>query len=130
MKKTILHSLAILCLFLFSCTEEKKPAQLLQKKWIANSQEVLGSTVPLTDGSYLKFIDGTAGEDYKGSNKTAGAFTYTLDEAGTSLAIVDTDNNGGNYNFTWTVEQLTETDLTISANTGIFGVTRLKLTAE
>ncbi|MFZ9848599.1 MAG: hypothetical protein ACO3EE_10665 [Flavobacteriales bacterium] len=130
MKKTILHSLAIACLFLFSCTEEKKPAQLLQKKWIANSQEVLGSTVPLNDGSYLKFIDGTAGEDYKGSNKTTGAFTYTLDEAGTSLAIVDTDSKGGNYNFTWTVEQLTETDLTISANTGIFGVMRLKLTAE
>ncbi|MCX6180646.1 MAG: hypothetical protein NT150_01785 [Bacteroidetes bacterium] len=130
MKKTILPCLAFLCIFLFSCSKEKTPAELLQKKWIANSQELLGSTIPLTDGSYLKFNSTTTGEDYKGSNKTTGAFTYTLSEAGTSLAIVDADSNGGNYNYTWMVETLTSTDLTISANLGAFGVTRIKLSAE
>jgi hypothetical protein len=130
MKKTILPCVAFLCLFLFSCTKEKTPAELLQKKWIANSQELMGSTVPLSDGSYLKFSSTIVGEDYKGSNKTTGAFTYTLDEAGTSLAIKDTDNNGGNYNYTWTVEELTETNLTLSATLGAFGVTRIKLSAQ
>ena len=56
--------------------------------------------------------------------------TYTLNDAGNYLAIVDTDNNGGNYNYTWTVETLTESDLTISTNTGMFGVIRIILKAK
>lgn len=84
----------------------------------------------LTDGSSLTFNADNKGSDYKGSNKTTGAFTYTLNDAGNSLAIVDTDNNGGNYNYTWTVETLTESDLTISTNTGMFGVMRIKLKAQ
>ena len=132
MKKTFLLLLSILTLAITSCTKEetKTPAQLLQKKWIANSQEVMGSTVTLNDGSYLKFNAGSTGEDYKGSNSSTGAFTYTLNEAGNSLAIVDNDSKGGNYNYTWTVETLTATSLTISTNTGLFGIMRIKLSAE
>lgn len=130
MKKIFLLLMSIVCLALTSCEKEKTPAQLLQKTWIASSQEIMGSVVPLTDGSSLTFNADNKGSDYKGSNKTTGAFTYTLNDAGNSLAIVDTDNNGGNYNYTWTVETLTESDLTISTNTGMFGVIRIILKAK
>jgi len=131
MKKSFLLFVSAVSLFLFSCKKEetKTPTQLLQNKWIANSQELMGSTVTLNDGSYLQFNSGNTGVDYKGSNKTTGAFSYTLDDAGKSLAIVDTDNNGGNYNYTWTVETLNETKLTISTNT-MFGTMRINLTKE
>jgi hypothetical protein len=130
MKKTFLLLMSIVCLVLTSCEKEKTPAQLLQKTWIASSQEILGSVVPLTDGSSLTFNADNKGVDYKGSNKSTGSFTYTLNDAGTSVAIVDTDGNGGNYNYTWTVETLTESDLTISTNTGMFGVIRIILKAQ
>ena len=65
MKKTILQCLAIFSLFLVSCTKEetKTPTQLLQRKWIANSQELLGSTVTVSNGTYIKFNDAAAGTD-------------------------------------------------------------------
>lgn len=130
MKKKLLLFLSVICLALTSCEKEKTPAQLLQKTWLANSQEIMSTIVPLNDGSYLKFNAESTGEDYNGSKKTKGTFTYTLNEEGTSLAIVDTDSNGGNYNYTWTVEELTESNLTISTNSGIFGIIRIKLTAQ
>lgn len=119
--------------YFFSCKKDDKSKQeMLVGKWNIESTELLGSVVP-GDGSYLRFAgDGYSGTgtDFKMSDTTTGSFTYTMNDEGTSLAIVDTMAAGGNYNFTFDISALTETRFECSTNTGFFGVMKMKMKKE
>lgn len=114
--------------------EEEKPIiePSLEGKWIITSSEILGSTAP-GDGSYLKFdacIDtGCNGIDFKASDTTTGDFTYVLSQDETILEINDQNSDGGNYNYTWDILELSNTDLRIIANT-TFGTLKIEMIKE
>lgn len=106
------------------CNKEEPltPAQMLEGQWTIDSQEILTVVVP-GDGSYLQFNACSStcdGVDFKAGDTTTGAFTYTLNEAGTILTIDDNSADGGSWDATWDVLDLTESSLRITANT-IFG---------
>jgi hypothetical protein len=125
---------AILIAFTSCTKEDKDPSELIVGKWNITSSELLGTTVP-GNGSYLEFnacssADTCTGVDYDASDTTLGSFTYTLNSDGSILDITDTMSEGGNYNFTFDVLELTETDMRITAETGIFGNLLMVLSKE
>lgn len=114
----------VLCLAILataSCEKEEAltPAQMIEGKWTITSQEILTTEVP-GDGSYLQFsvCPGTcSGVDYKASDTTSGSFTYILNEEGTLLTIDDQSTDGGSWNATWDVLELTENNFRITTTT-------------
>ena len=96
------------------------PAKLIVGTWTVQSGLFLGISVP--DGeSTLTFdtcgADNCTGADYEGFDETSGEFTYSLNEAGTKLTIIDEDENGGDYSGEWTVDELNGSSLKISIST-------------
>ncbi len=107
------------------------PQEILEGKWIINSSEILGTTVP-GDGSYLQFnaCDPTCGGiDFNQSDTTMGTFTYDLNDAATVLVINDDTDDGGNYNYSWDILELSETELRMVAST-ILGSLQIELRPE
>ena len=132
MKTKILSVLVLLLVVISSCKkDEGEPAEMIVGKWTVSSTEILGTNVP-GDGSYLIFnacSGGTCtGVDYMASDTTTGSFTYVLNGEGTVLAITDTMDEGGNYNFSFDVLELSDNDMRLSAETGIFGTMKMVLT--
>ena len=136
MKKrfSLLSFLALVMVLLSSCetTEPPTPAENLTGKWIIQSSELLGAVIP-GDGSYLRFNACTdtqcTGEDFEATDGTSGTFTYDLSDDATTITIVDTTNDGGNYDATWDILELTETDFRIEGNT-LFGSFKVEMTKE
>ncbi|MFT5777725.1 MAG: hypothetical protein ACI837_000673 [Crocinitomicaceae bacterium] len=110
----------LVALTAFACKKESTdPAELIQGKWIITSSEILGVEVP-GDGSYLTFDACAAsctGTDYRASDQTTGAITYTLNEDATLITIVDNSADGGSYNGTWDVLELNENNFRITVST-------------
>lgn len=120
MKTKIVLAILIVLSLSYSCTKEEDiPADLILGKWMLSSTEVLGTTSP-GDGSYLIF-EASTGTDYMASDSTSGTFTYELNTDGTILIINDTTYDGGYFNFTFDVLQLSEETLRITTDTGILG---------
>lgn len=122
-----------LVLALTACKKEDSltPGQMLEGRWIIDSQELLGNEVP-GDGSYIEFFgsEGTgSGSDYKASDGSTGAFTYQLNEEATLLTINDSSNDGGNYDATWDILTLTDNSLRMTAST-IFGSMLIELSKQ
>ena len=92
---------------------------MIEGKWTITSQEILTQVIP-GDGSYLQFnacSSSCSGVDYKVSDTTTGTFTYVLNDEGTVITIVDQSSDGGNWDATWDVLELTESDFRITATT-------------
>ena len=137
----ILHLLPILALSILLVTSCEKadpepepptPAEALVGKWIINSVEVLGQVAP-GNGSYLVFNACTdtecTGTDYDASDNFTGPFTYELSSNALTIVISDSTDDGGNYNGTWDVLELTETDFRVTGNT-ILGSLKMEMTKE
>jgi hypothetical protein len=129
----IIGVIAAVTLVLVSCKKEEPPTpqDMLEGKWIIQSQEILATVIP-GDGSYLQFNACSAtcsGVDYMASDTTSGTFTYTLNEAGTIISIVDNSADGGSWTAEWDVLELTETDLRITAST-ILGNLKVEMTKQ
>ena len=119
--RLVLVFIGLALLTTISCEKEEvlTPAQMLEGKWTITSQEILTTEVP-GDGSYLEFsaCPGTcSGVDYKASDTTSGSFTYILNEEGTLLTIDDQSTDGGSWNATWDVLELTENNFRITTTT-------------
>lgn len=125
--------LLVLAIGFTSCKKDESnlPENQIEGKWVIYNQEILGSSVA-GDGSYITFSGGLSGTgtDYKASDSTSGQFTYTMDEDGTQIIIVDTMSAGGNYNFTFDILQLDNDRLRMTANTGAFGDLLLEMNKE
>ena len=131
----LITNVILAALILFGAASCQKtnltPAEMLEGKWIIDSQEIL-ATVQAGDGSYLTFAACSptcSGTDYKASNQTTGSFTYSIDSEATQLTIVDQTNDGGNYNYVWDILELTDTDLRITTST-ILGNLKIEMTKE
>jgi len=136
MKKAIRTILTCILIsgMLTSCEleEEKTPAEMLVGKWIISYSELLTQEIP-GDGSFLQFNECSSicsGIDYKESGKTTGSFTYVLNEDASVLEISDLSGDGGNYNFSWDILELTDTNLRIIADTGLFGTLKIVLSKQ
>jgi len=95
------------------------PAELIEGKWTISSQEILTTVVP-GDGSYFQFnacASTCTGVDFKASDTTTGSFSYALNDAGTIITIVDNSSDGGGWDATWDVLELTETSFRITTTT-------------
>lgn len=95
------------------------PHEMLVGKWMITSQEILGVEIP-GDGSYLIFnaCSGTCtGTDFKASDSSSGTFNYTLNEDATQIVINDQTSDGGAYNYTWDILELTETNFRMTTIT-------------
>ena len=124
-KKTAFYFLGLVfSVSLLSCEKQGEDIvePSIEGKWKITSQEIFGSTVP-GDGSYLKFdscFDTICnGTDFKASDSTTGDFTYVLSEDETILEINDQDSDGGNYNYTWDILELSNSNLRMIANTAL-----------
>ena len=112
--------------------EEKTPAEMLVGKWIISYSELLTQEFP-GDGSFLQFDEcnsSCSGIDYNESKKTTGNFTYVLNEDASILDISDPSGDGENYNFSWDILELSDTELKITADTGLFGTMKIVLKKE
>lgn len=115
--------LSLILLTTIACEKEEEeaftPAQLIEGKWTITSQEILTTIVP-GDGSYLQFnacSSACYGEDYRAIDTASGSFTYVLNDAGTIVTIDDQSSDGGSWNATWDILELTETKFRITATT-------------
>lgn len=118
-------------LAIVGCKKEEPPTpqEMLQGKWIIQSQELLGSVVP-GDGSYLQFnacSSSCDGVDFKASDTTTGVISYSLNAEATVLSITDASADGGSWDADWDILELTETDLRITAST-VFGNVKVEMT--
>jgi hypothetical protein len=107
------------------------PAELIQGKWIITSSEILATTVN-GDGSYLTFnacSSSCTGTDYKASDGSSGTFEYVLNSEGTQIVIVDGSSNGGSYNYTWDILELTDSRFRITTTTA-FGNFKVEMSKE
>lgn len=133
MKKKIVYFVAtvICCMGISACDlvneEDETPANVYEQikgTWSINKIYMLGAGVP-GDGSTLSFEDcdepPCTGHDYKSSDGTTGTFTYEFIENDSEIVIVDEDDNGGNYNTTWSVLDFESGELRITGEFGIFG---------
>ena len=117
-----------------SCKKEepKSPQEIIEGKWIIQSQEILGE-VTAGDGSYLTFDacgnTSCTGTDYKASDNTYGSITYVLNSDATILTINDPTSDGGSYDADWDILELTETDLRITTST-ILGNLKIEMTKQ
>ncbi len=128
--KIISIAFALIAIAFVGCNKDEiTPQEMLEGKWIIQSSEILTVVVP-GDGSYLQFnplsTDYT-GVDYKASDTTSGTFTYALNSDASVLTIVDGTSDGGSYNGSWDVLELTETNFRIVGNT-IFGSLKMEMT--
>ncbi len=132
MKAIKITSLAVFALLLVAACKKKNqptPQEMLEGKWIIQSQEWLTYTVP-GDGSYLQFnacSSSCSGVDYKASDTTSGTFTYVLNEEATLLTITDNSSDGGSWGAAWDILELTENDLRITGSTP-FGNVKVEMT--
>lgn len=111
--------------------EELTPAELIQGKWIITSSEFLATTIP-GDGSYLTFnacSSSCTGTDYKASDGTSGTFEYVLNSEGTQIVMVDGSSNGGSYNYTWDILELTDSRFRMTTST-VFGNFKVEMSKE
>lgn len=119
---------------LISCKKETvEPSEMIVGKWIIDNSELLGSSIP-GDGSYLVFdaCSGSVctGTDFKASDTTSGSFTYNLAADASTISIVDTMSEGGSYNGTWDILELTESKFRLIAETGLFGTFKMECSKE
>ncbi len=91
---------------------------------------MLGMDIP-GDGSTLSFENCDEppcnGQDYEATDKTTGTFTYKFIEEDSKIVIVDVDENGGNYNTTWSVLDFESDLLRITGEFPIFGSMQMNL---
>lgn len=121
MKNTfyLLLSIMTLIVLLNGCKKEETKAEMLVGKWVITSSTLLGTQFT-ADGSYLKFNecgDNCTGVDYNGTNQTSGTFTWVINDEGTSLTIDDNSADGGNFDATFSVTELTSTSLKMNYST-------------
>lgn len=122
MKKLMKLSLimALISIAFIGCKKDELTSQeMIEGKWIITSSEILATVIP-GDGSYLQFNALTTdytGVDYKASDNTTGTFTYFLSSDASIITIVDTMSDGGSYNGSWDILELTETKFRIVTNT-------------
>lgn len=126
MKKLVFKvNLFALCglLFLASCSKDEAengiPEEMIVGTWVVTSAEIFGETVP-GDGSTLTFnsCDTTCtGSDYLASDQTTGSITYSFDEDFSTITIVDNSEDGGNYNGTWDILELSNSNLRLITET-------------
>ena len=105
--------------------DDDTPARLIEGKWIVSNTNILGSDVA-GDGSYLQFdacSPSCTGVEYMAGDGTTGVITYTINEEGTLLTIVDNSSDGGSWNATWDVLELKKTPLKITASTFLGNMT-------
>ena len=129
-----LIAFSVLCLAIFAtvgCKKEEPPtpAEMIEGKWTITSQEILTQVIP-GDGSYLQFnacSSSCSGVDYKASDTTTGSFNYVLNDEGTVVTITDQSSDGGSWDATWDVLELTETSFRITATT-ILGNLKVEMT--
>lgn len=117
----VFGALCLAILTTVGCKKEESmtPAQMIEGKWTITSQEILTTIVP-GDGSYMQFnacSSTCSGVDFKVSDTTIGSFNYVLNEAGTVITIDDQSADGGSWNATWDVLELTETTFRMTATT-------------
>lgn len=111
--------------------EELTPQEMLEGKWMITSREILAITTP-GDGSYLVFnscSSSCTGTDYSASDASTGTFTYTIDDDATQIVISDTINEGGNYNSTWDILELTESSFRMTTTT-LFGNLKIEMSKD
>ena len=132
MKMKWLMALSALVLVI-SCEIESDidnaPDEMIVGKWMVQSMEFFGETVS-GDGSYLEFKECSAtcsGIDYMATDRTSGSFTYVLNESATVLEIVDNTSDGGSYNGSWDILELSDSKFRIVGNTS-FGSLKLEMT--
>ena len=131
---TLFALLAFVALIASSCetADPPTPAENITGRWIIQSSELLGATIA-GDGSYLEFNacgdTECTGVDFEATDGTSGTFTYVLADDATTISITDTTNDGGNYDATWDILELTETDFRIVGNT-LFGSLKIEMTKE
>lgn len=113
--------------------EDEAPANVYEKisgTWTINQMNMLGMNIP-GDGSTLtfEFCDQPpcTGQDYEASGETTGTFTYEFVENDTKIVIIDEDENGGNYNTTWSVLDFGTQELRMSGDFSIFGSMLLEM---
>ncbi len=107
------------------------PDERIQGKWVISSSEILGQTVP-GDGSYLEFHScetNCGGIDYIASDETSGEFSYTLNDNGTLITIVDDSPDGGAYNGEWDILEFSNSKIVITAET-FLGPLRMEMNKE
>lgn len=123
--------LLLLVVVAVACKKEDPPPtakELVAGQWTITSSEILATVVP-GDGSYMRFAacaTTCSGVDYKVSNTTSGVFTYTINEEATILTIVDNSSDGGSWNGSWDILELTETDFRITTTT-LFGSMKVEM---
>lgn len=111
---TLIISLMVL---VTSCGKEAIPTNEIQGKWIIESIHYGGVILP-GDGSFLIFMGGKTdcrGTSYAIESQTIGSFFYDFSQDQKTLMITDNDEDGGNFNNNFNVENFTDTDLRISA---------------
>ena len=129
---TLFVLLAFVALFVSACetANPPTPAENITGRWTIQSSEILGTTIA-GDGSYLEFNacgdSECTGIDFEATDGTSGTFTYVLADDATTVTITDTTADGGNYDATWDILELTETDFRIVGNT-LFGSLKIEMT--
>lgn len=123
-----------------ACTDEEVDPSVseyeqIEGTWVIESQSLLGADVP-GDGSSLTFnfcgIDTPCdGVDYSAAEETSGTFNFRFSEDNTKIIFEDNDSEaGGYYNGEWTIDEFTATRMTIWVDTGLFGVTTIRLVKQ
>lgn len=124
--KSSIFYLLLIVFTLSACKkDEKTPAELLEGRWQVSNSNFFGTDYP-GDGSYLEFTacsSSCSGLDYMAGDNTTGVFTYSMNEAGTEVSIVDSSTDGGSWNGLWDVLELDETVLKITTSTMLGNMT-------
>lgn len=122
---------SLILLSIVACTKkEPEPTsqELVEGKWTIVSSEVLANVVP-GNGSYLHFdacSSSCSGVDFNGNDTTSGTFTYSINEEATLITITDTNSDGGTWDGTWDILELSESDFRITTTTA-FGSMKLEM---
>ena len=110
-------------LFVSSCSKDEAengiPEEMIVGTWAVTSGEILGETIP-GDGSTLTFNScdtECTGSDYLASDETTGSIRYSFNEDFTTITIVDNSADGGNYDGTWDILELSNSDLHLKTET-------------
>ena len=96
--------------------DARPPAELLIGRWELASAKVGDAEGP-GDGSFLEFDTCSSGvctgTDFMAHDGSSGKFTWRIDADGKELTIDDTTPDGGYYNNTWGILELSDTKLRI-----------------
>jgi len=128
MRTVYLFLLAASLLFVGCKKDVKTASEILEGKWIITSQELLANVTP-GDGSYLTFnacSSACTGTDYKASDMSSGTIEYILNDDATQIVIIDNSPDGGSYNATWDILELTEDAFRITGSTA-FGNLKIEM---